>query len=186
MKTFKTLWQITQDDIGWLFQGEARELYSIAKNIESGSNIVELGAYAGKMSAFFGHVALHMNHDFTAIDNFKYVSDVHKNVKTSIMELFDRVMNKIPTTCTLLAMDFDDASKFYKKKIDLLFIDGDHSFESVQNDFNLWSKKMRSGGIIVFHDYGNIQHPEVKDFVDTIENIKEIKLVESLYICELI
>ncbi len=36
--------------------------------------------------------------------------------------------------------------------IDFLYIDGDHSFNSVQSDFNNYSKLVRQGGIIGFHD----------------------------------
>ena len=37
-------------------------------------------------------------------------------------------------------------------QIDFLFIDGDHSFSGVMNDFVLYSPLVRSGGIIAFHD----------------------------------
>jgi cephalosporin hydroxylase len=36
--------------------------------------------------------------------------------------------------------------------IDFLYIDGDHTFNSVQSDFNNYSKLVRPGGIIGFHD----------------------------------
>lgn len=38
------------------------------------------------------------------------------------------------------------------KKIDFLFIDGDHSQEGVRNDFEMYSPFVRAGGIIAFHD----------------------------------
>jgi len=37
-------------------------------------------------------------------------------------------------------------------KIDLLFIDGDHSYEGVKTDFELYSKLLTVNGIIVIHD----------------------------------
>lgn len=37
-------------------------------------------------------------------------------------------------------------------KIDFLFIDGDHSYEGVKNDFELYSKIMSENGIIMLHD----------------------------------
>ena len=36
--------------------------------------------------------------------------------------------------------------------LDFLFIDGDHSYEGVYEDFNLWKIKVRKGGIIALHD----------------------------------
>jgi cephalosporin hydroxylase len=38
------------------------------------------------------------------------------------------------------------------RKLDLLFIDGDHSYEGVTADFKLYSPLVRQGGMIVLHD----------------------------------
>lgn len=37
-------------------------------------------------------------------------------------------------------------------KIDLLFIDGDHSYEGVKKDFDLYSKLLKPNGLILIHD----------------------------------
>jgi predicted O-methyltransferase YrrM len=37
-------------------------------------------------------------------------------------------------------------------KLDFLFIDGDHSYEGVKKDFEMYSPLVRSGGLIAFHD----------------------------------
>jgi len=37
-------------------------------------------------------------------------------------------------------------------KIDLLFIDGDHSYEGVKQDFDLYSQILSDSGIIIIHD----------------------------------
>lgn len=38
------------------------------------------------------------------------------------------------------------------KQIDFLFIDGDHSYEGVKRDYELYSPLVRSGGLIALHD----------------------------------
>ena len=38
------------------------------------------------------------------------------------------------------------------EKIDLLFIDGDHSYEGVKRDFELYSPFVNENGLIIFHD----------------------------------
>lgn len=38
------------------------------------------------------------------------------------------------------------------EKIDCLFIDGDHSYEGAKKDFLMYSKLVKRGGIIAFHD----------------------------------
>ncbi len=37
-------------------------------------------------------------------------------------------------------------------KIDILFIDGDHSYEGVKKDFDLYSKLLNPNGVIMIHD----------------------------------
>jgi len=39
------------------------------------------------------------------------------------------------------------------KRIDLLFIDGDHSFEGCSRDYELFGDYVKAGGLLIFHDY---------------------------------
>ena len=38
--------------------------------------------------------------------------------------------------------------------IDLLFIDGDHSYDGVKADWEAYKEFLKLGSIVVFHDYG--------------------------------
>lgn len=54
---------------------------------------------------------------------------------------------------TLLRMRFEEAvHRFEPESIDLLHIDGYHTYEAVRGDFELWYPKVRPGGIVLFHD----------------------------------
>ncbi|NQV88102.1 MAG: class I SAM-dependent methyltransferase [Parcubacteria group bacterium] len=37
-------------------------------------------------------------------------------------------------------------------KLDVLFIDGDHSYEGIKKDFDMYTSLVKSGGIVAFHD----------------------------------
>jgi predicted O-methyltransferase YrrM len=46
---------------------------------------------------------------------------------------------------------------FNDKKIDFLFIDGDHTYEGVKRDFQMYSPLVKKEGVIAFHDI--VLHP---------------------------
>jgi predicted O-methyltransferase YrrM len=43
------------------------------------------------------------------------------------------------------------------REIDFLFIDGDHTYEGVKRDFEMYSPLVKKGGIVAFHDI--VPHP---------------------------
>lgn len=62
------------------------------------------------------------------------------------------------------------------KEIDLLFIDGDHSYEGVKKDYEMYESLVRKGGCIAFHDANNdlsIPGKGVKFFWDEIKKDKK-------------
>ena len=46
-----------------------------------------------------------------------------------------------------------------KGSVDLLFLDGDHSYEGVRADFENYAPLVRRGGLIAFHDVESTNHP---------------------------
>lgn len=69
-------------------------------------------------------------------------------------------------------------------KIDYLFIDGDHTYQGVMNDFNNYLPFVSVEGIIVFDNYNDSSWTEVKVAVDEIiKNNKNIELVKKYGHC---
>jgi hypothetical protein len=74
-----------------------------------------------------------------------YTEDVFEFVSTKNMEFSN--------FSTLLRMRFEKAvNRFEDASIDLLHIDGFHTYEAVRNDYETWLPKMKQDGIILFHD----------------------------------
>jgi hypothetical protein len=80
-------------------------------------------------------------------------------------EIFEMVQNhnleNYASISTLLKMTFDEAlSKFKDHSVDLLHIDGLHTYEAVKHDFETWLPKLAQGAIVLFHD----THVQKDDF----------------------
>ena len=56
------------------------------------------------------------------------------------------------------------------KTVDFLFIDGDHTYEGVKQDWEMYSPLVRTGGLVAFHDVaGNYDDTQVKKHWDAIK-----------------
>ncbi len=75
----------------------------------------------------------------------------------------------------LMRMFFEDALRhFNEESIDLLHIDGFHTYEAVSADFTNWYSKVKPGGIILFHDVqARLQDFGAWKFWDEIRNQHE-------------
>jgi len=74
-----------------------------------------------------------------------------------------------------------DLLKNLIKEIDILFIDGDHSYQGVINDFLLYEKMVKSGGYIIFDDYNDAKYsPAVKYAVDDILKTLDNNIYEKI------
>lgn len=69
--------------------------------------------------------------------------------------------------------DSGTVGKDWKRDIDLLFIDGDHSYNGVWRDLTAWMDHVKPDGVVVFHDAAPITnlnphplHLEVQQAID--------------------
>lgn len=115
---------------------------------------VELGTHTG--ASFFSFCDAILQEKFPtkayAVDTWQ--GDPHAGFYDA--EVFNRVKfrNEVyQQFSTLLRMEFDTAiSHFEEKSIELLHIDGLHTYEAVKHDFETWLPKLSQGAIVLFHD----------------------------------
>lgn len=102
--------------------------------------------------------------DFIGIDTTKEKYN-YVNTKREKLHLKDNI--------TFIKGDFEEVSKTWNKKIDILHIDGSHHYEDVKRDYENWSKFVKHDGIILLHDtlveVCNQKQYGVKKFFDEID-----------------
>jgi len=122
---------------------------------------VELGTHSGNSYFAFcqSFKEVNLTSHCYAVDT--WAGDLHAGQYSNTV--FDEVNNHNKThydnfSC-LLRMTFDEAlDKFSESSIDLLHIDGLHTYEAVKHDFETWLPKLAPNAIIFFHDTEMREH----------------------------
>lgn len=103
------------------------------------------------------------------IDNFK--GDPQTGIRNTFEFVFLKRQELGLDNVLLIPSDFEQAAKGWNTPIDILHVDGFHSFEAAKRDYETWSKFVRPKGITLIHDTC-VEKYEVKDFFKTIERPK--------------
>jgi hypothetical protein len=117
--------------------------------------LVELGTYHG-MSFLAFCQSIKANNTGTrafAVDSWEGDSHAGTIPDRVHAELEALVKEHYPQIATLLRADFSDAvHRFADGSVDLLHIDGFHTYEAVGGDFHTWQGKLSDNAIVLFHD----------------------------------
>ena len=81
------------------------------------------------------------------------------------------------------SLQFDE--KKFHNKIDLIFIDGGHTFSVIKNDSEKAFKMIKSKGIILWHDYtlGKRSSKDVVRYLNSISKNKQIFKIKNTSLC---
>ena len=148
-------YEVKFNDVNWAWAGHKFFAYDFVRNFKP-KRIVELGTHKG--TSFFSFCQAvkdeGLDSELNAIDTWK--GDEHAGLYGE--EIFDGVMDIKNSyygslNIKLIRKLFDDAvGAFEEGSIDLLHIDGLHTYEAVKHDFETWLPKVCTDGVIFFHD----------------------------------
>lgn len=179
---------------GWLKIEEAAMLYRIARRLPPESTIVEIGSWKGK-STYCLACGLRSGR-IVAIDPFDASGDAEsqpfylkRHGQTPLYIEFQQQMKELGVAHKIVVKQgFSAQFVGIFPRIDLLFIDGDHSREGTLFDFENYAPYVPVGGYIAFHDYQNRADPAwgpnwvVDRYLVPSENYQCVGLHGSLWI----
>ena len=154
--------------------------------------IVEVGVFRGKnaevLRELFPKAHLYLVDPWTPSEAYlSSGSAVSENTK-----VYQKAEERVKTLfeddpqVTLIKKDAETAADLLPSNLDLVFIDANHSYETVKQDILTYLPKMRTGGILSGHNYGRKRIPDVKKAVQ--ECFKDNFLLGQdevwLHICE--
>lgn len=157
---------------GFMCRNELRWLYGTARRM---SSIVEIGSWKGRST----HALLSgCPGTVYAVDHFKgtdsELEGSHREAATG--DIFDQFMKNVGEFSNLVVMRMGSLEAAAQiDRADMVFIDGDHSYESVKADIEAWLPK--ADKLLCGHDY---DYPGVKRAVH--EYFDRIEKVDSIWI----
>lgn len=81
----------------------------------------------------------------------------------------------------LISQTSSNASRWVANGIlSLLFVDAEHTYEACTDDVHSWAPKVRSGGVIMFHDYNPVYHDVMRCILESHDQIGVGPLYVSL------
>ncbi len=142
---------------GQISCSEANQLINLAQNIAKDAVIVEIGTYRGRSTVALAFGSISGNR------NRVYAIDPHTEFRGAFggefgpqdqAELYQNLVKaRVGDMVAVVSLPSVDAAKSWSlRNVGLLWIDGDHSYEAVQADYEAWCNFLVKDGIIAFHD----------------------------------
>ena len=119
---------------------------------------VEVGVFKGQFSK---HLLENWPGTLWLVDPWRAFDDTegyidasnHKHHQTAYTETMNRLEGYENRAFMLRGLSSDMASRFQDGELDFVYIDGNHAYDWVKEDIALWWPKLRSGGLLMGHDY---------------------------------
>ncbi len=166
MKALRIPGLTTDDDVRWL-----------ARQAATREAIVEIGAYQGRSTRALGDATSGVVY---AIDNWNasFTDDGHgdRSIRSAFLAHCADLLAR--GTVVLLEQPSGQGlpARLAGLAVDMLWIDGDHSFEAVTSDLQTYAPRVARGGLICGHDY-SVWHPEVVKAVDAFFTPRKVSTI---------
>lgn len=168
------LFALAEQVTGFMPAGEGRALYHVAMRYLGDGVGVEIGTYCGKSTVLLGAAAQQSGGVLFTIDHHHGSEEHQPGWEYHDASMVDKVTGLFDTLPTLRhtldSAGLDDhvvavvgksavVARGWRMPLRLLFVDGGHTEEAAQRDFDGWAPWVDIGGALVIHDV----FPDPKD-----------------------
>jgi predicted O-methyltransferase YrrM len=152
---------------GFLDDEEGKRLFELGREAATIGTVVEIGSYCGKSSVYLGSGVQQGGGTLVCVDHHRGSEEHQVGEGYHDPDLFDpdaglldtlgelrRNLGKadLEATSVLLVTSSKQAAAVMANGLGMVFIDGGHSHEAAHGDYEAWSPKIASGGILAIHD----------------------------------
>lgn len=131
---------------------EKRRLYEFGRDVQG--TFVEIGSYLGASASF---LAAGIHHQVPARKSILHCIDTWHNEtmlegERDTFPEFQKYTSKYREIIVPHRGTSHDVAQRFSERIDLLFIDGDHSYDAVKLDWDSWYPHLHESSWVLFHD----------------------------------
>ena len=145
---------------------------TLIENVPNMGTMAEIGVWKGHLARY-----IFRNTDkvksYWSVDPWTLFPPGHGRSSRMTMEDWDIMYQRACSDMVyfpgikVMRLKSEDAAPLFKDRFfDLVFIDAMHDYDNVKKDIGLWLPKVKKGGVLSGHDYGNRRQPGVKKAVD--------------------
>ena len=172
---FNEAWPKMEKIPGWMSEPDMRFLFNTAKLAKPTGVIVEIGSFKGRSTVSLALGSMSGTKcPIYAVDKFEeFTTKQHRTLYPHFYDDFMRNVTNagVRNIVQPIKMKSEEAAANWDLPISFLFIDGDHAYESVSQDFSLWAKHVIIGGVVAFHD--------TRSWPGPIQLVKEINKADN-------
>lgn len=152
---------------GFMPEDEGMALVDAAADVASLGPLVEIGSYCGRSTILLAAVAAAFDTHVIAVDHHRGSEEHQPGWEYHDPELVDPDVGRLETLPTfrraIAAAGLEDAvvavvapsavvATYWRHPVGMVFVDGSHTDEAAQADYEGWSPHVAPGGSLVIHD----------------------------------
>jgi predicted O-methyltransferase YrrM len=130
---------------------ELVELFNLARECSQGARALEIGSYLGASACYLAAGLAHVGGTLVCVDTWQ--NQTMPDGEHDTFAEFQKNVAAVRERLTLIRKPTQELSAAeLGGPFDLVFIDGDHSYEAVRRDFELVEPCVKPRGVVALHD----------------------------------